>query len=319
MSLPILGIDIAKLKFDVALWHGDQTFTRQFANSPAGFQLLQEWLTALAVTPVHACLEATGSYGQALALFLHQQNHWVSVVNPLCIKGYATSQLRRHKNDTADARLIADFCRTQNPAQWTPAADQVQHLQALTRRIKALQAIRQAEQNRLDVAPPAAQPSLQRRLAALDQEIARLTTEISDYMDHDPDLKEQSELLQSIPGVGAKTAHLLLSEIEFGRYANARQVAAHAGVIPKQEQSGTSVQCTQLSKLGNGRIRKALYFPAISAMRHNSLVKEFADRLRQNGKTNMQVVCAAMRKLLHITFGVLKNKTPFNAQMAFAA
>lgn len=114
MLLTLLGIDIAKLKFDVALLQGDQTLTQQFANSPAGYQQLQEWLTAQAITQVHACLEATGSYGLALALFLHQQGHLVSVVNPLRIKGYATAQLRRHKNDRADARLIADFCRTQN-------------------------------------------------------------------------------------------------------------------------------------------------------------------------------------------------------------
>lgn len=156
-------------------------------------------------------------------------------------------------------------------------------------------------------------------LAALDEEIARLTAEISDYLEQDSGLKEQSELLQSIPGVGAKTAHLLLSEIEFGRYGSARQVAAHAGVSPQQAQSGTSVPRTQLSKLGPGRLRKALYFPAISALRHNSIIKEFAQRLRARGKSKMQVVCAAMRKLLHIAFGVLKNKTPFDASRTVSA
>jgi transposase len=105
MSTHILGIDIAKDKFDVALRLDPHTVTEQFANSTDGFHLLQEWWLALGVTRVHACLEATGTYGLAVALFLYQQGHTVSVVNPLRIKGYAQAQLKRHKTDRADAYL----------------------------------------------------------------------------------------------------------------------------------------------------------------------------------------------------------------------
>jgi transposase len=319
MSQHILGIDIAKDKFDVALRLDQQTLTAQFANTTAGFRLLQEWWLAAGVTQLHACMEATGAYGTALALFLHQHGQTVSVVNPLRIKGYAQAQLKRHKTDQADACLIADFCATQKPAQWTPPSAQVEYLQALTRRIEALQGMLQAEQNRLDVALPAAQPSLARMIATLRAEIHRLEAEIQAYIDDDPDLQEQSRLLQSIPGIGAKTACLLLSEIEFASYDNARQVAAHAGLTPKQEQSGTSVNRTKLSKLGKGRIRKALYFPAVSAKRHNAPLREFAQRLEHNGKTPMQIICAVMRKLLHQAYGILKQRIPFDAQLAFSA
>ena len=319
MSQHILGLDIAKDTFDVALRLGPQTVTEQFANSTAGFHLLQRWWRALGVTQVHACLEATGTYGTALALFLHQQGQSVSVVNPLRIKGYAQAKLKRHKTDQADARLIADFCHTQKPALWTPPSAQVEYLQALTRRIEALQGMLQAEQNRLAVAPSAAQPSVARIIATLQEEIHRLATELQAYIDDDPDLQAQSRLLQSIPGIGAKTAHLLLSEIEFARYQDARQVAAHAGLTPKQEQSGTSVKHTKLSKLGNGRIRKALYFPAVSAKRYNAPLREFAQRLAQSGKTTMQIICAVMRKLLHQAYGILKHRIPFDAQRAFSA
>ena len=319
MAQHILGIDIAKDKFDVALRLGPQIVTEQFANSTTGFHLLRQWWLELGVTQVHACLEATGTYGMALALFLHQQGQCVSVVNPLRIKGYAQAQLKRHKTDQADARLIADFCHTQKPALWTPPSAQVEYLQALTRRIEALQGMLQAERNRLAVAPSAAQPSVARIIATLQEEIHRLETEVQTYIDDDPDLQEQSRLLQSIPGIGAKTAHLLLSEIEFARYENARQVAAHAGLTPKQEQSGTSVKHSKLSKLGNGRIRKALYFPAVSAKRHNAPLREFAQRLAQSGKTTMQIICAVMRKLLHQAYGILKHRIPFDAQLAFSA
>jgi len=110
-----------------------------------------------------------------------------------------------------------------------------------------------------------------------------------------------------------------LSEIEFERYDSARAIAAQAGVTPRKRQSGTSLKQTSLSKLGNARIRRALYFPAITAKQHNEIIKEFARRLKNNGKTPMQIVCAAMRKLLHIAFGVLKHKRAFDASLAFSA
>lgn len=319
MSNCFLGIDVAKLKLDVALLRDGKTRTRQFDNSTAGFQALQAWLTSLHLDQLHACLEATGSYGDAVALFLHQAGYQISVVNPFCIKGEAQAQMKRNKTDRADARLIADFCQKQNPPLWQPPSPAFAELQALTRRIEVLEEMLQAEKNRLEVTPAKTKGSVQRMIHTLEQEIADLQESINDHLDGNPDLKEQSRLLQSIPGIGDKTAKFLLSEIEFGRYESARAVAAYAGVTPRKNQSGTSVKGTNLSKMGNGRIRKGLYFPAIVAKNHNKIVKEFAKRLEERGKSQMQIVCASMRKLLHIAFGVLKNKTPFNPEFGFSA
>lgn len=315
----VLGIDVAKNKVDVALMIENKALIRQFSNSASGFKLLQKWLLDLKVSQVHACLEATGRYGDEIAIFLHAKGHLVSVVNPLRISGYANSKLSRNKTDRADARLIADFCVTQNPAQWLPPTPQVAELQALTRRIEVLEEMLQMEKNRLEVAPVKTKPSIERIIKTFEQEIKELKKNIKNHLDEHPDLKEQSQLLESIPGIGEKTAHLLLSEIEFSRYNSARQVAAQAGVTPKKQESGTSVKTTSLSKLGNGRIRKGLYFPAIVAAQHNEIIKKFAERLEKNGKTSMQIVCASMRKLLHIAFGVLKNKSPFNPNLAFSS
>ena len=319
MSKNILGIDVAKQKIDVALIVEGATRTNQFDNSLAGFTLLQAWLESLRLGQVHACLEATGNYGDGLALFLHAAGHFVSVVNPLRLKGYATAQMQRNKTDPADARLIADFCLTQALVQWLPPAAQVAELQALTRRLGVLEGMLQMERNRRATAPEKTKPSLARMIAALEQEIAQLKTNIKDHFEQNPALQEQQELLQSIPGIGEKTARMLLSEIDFARYDSARQVAAYAGVTPQKRQSGTSLKQTSLSKLGNGRIRKGLYFPAIVAQQHNKIIRDFAARLAQNGKTSMQIICAAMRKLLHIAFGVLKNNSPFNPNLAFSS
>ena len=318
MSKVTLGIDVAKLKLDVALQTADKTYVKQFENAPAGFQALQVWLGSFSFPSVHACLEATGTYGDAVALFLHEQGHVVSLINPLRIKGYAASKLQRNKTDKADARLIAEFCATQNPAPWTPPAPEIRHLQALTRRIETLAEMQQMEKNRRETAPTETHDSLDRIIATLTAEIVKLQQEIQQHLDQHPPLKAQHDLLLTIPGIGEKTAQLLLSEVDFARYEDARQVAAAAGVTPRKQESGTSLKRTNLSKLGNGRVRKALYFPAVVAMRHNPIIKEFAGRLKKNSKTPMQLVCASMRKLLHQAFGVLKNNCSFNPNLVFA-
>ncbi len=319
MNEIVLGIDVSARTLDAALIFEGRIFSKQFKNSTDGFKLLAGWLESLHVTGVHACLEATGIYGEAVALFLHGRGHQVSVVNPLRIKGYAQSNMRRNKTDRLDARLIADFCLTQEPDKWQPPSKEVKHLQSLVRRVEVLAEMRQAEENRLSNASLEIKPSIERMCGLIKEEIKELEQQIKQHIDHNPNLKEQSALLQTIPGIGARTANLLLSEIEFERFTSARSLAAQAGVVPRQKQSGTSLKQTSLSKLGNVRIRRALYFPAITAKQHNQIVKEFAGRLKKSGKTPMQIVCAAMRKLLHIAFGVLKHKRAFDASLAFSA
>ena len=318
MAKSILGIDVAKHKLDVALLNDGKTISKQFANSPEGFAALRAWLGALPVDALHACLEATGRYGEALARFLHDAGYQVSGVNPACIKGYAQAKRQRNKTDRADAALIADFCRTQEPPLWQPPNPAMADLQALTRRIAVLEEMLQGEHNRLEATPATTRASVERMIAILEQEIAELRRQINDHMQQHPEVKEQQELLQSIPSIGEKTAQLLLSEIDFSRYQSARDVAAYAGVTPKKKELGSSLQQTKLCKQGNGRLRQGLYFPAILAKQHNQIVNEFAKRLEKHGKSQKQIVGAAMRKLLHIAFGVLKHRTPFDPSLAFS-
>lgn len=319
MSEIILGIDVSKKTLDAALIFENRVLCKQFQNSCDGFKELAAWLAFLKITCLHACLEATGVYGEAIALFLHESGHRVSVVNPLRIKGYASANMQRNKTDRLDARLIADFCQTQKPEGWQPPSAEVKHLQSLVRRVEVLAEMLQAEENRLTNAAPRIKSSIERIITLIKEEISELERQIKQHISQTSNLKEQSELLQTIPGIGARTANLLLSEVEFERYGSARAIAAQAGVTPRKKQSGTSLKQTGLSKLGNARIRRALYFPAIVARQHNKIVKEFAERLKKNGKTPMQIVCAAMRKLLHIAFGVLKHKRAFDSSLAFTA
>ena len=138
-----LGIDIAKAKVVVTLLTPDGKRRRKTcANTPGGFEELAAWLVRQHVARVHACLEATGTYGDALALWLHDAGHRVSIVNPAIIHAYARTQLTRSKTDQIDADLIADFTATQQPPMWTPPAAEIRQLQALVRRLDALQGMR---------------------------------------------------------------------------------------------------------------------------------------------------------------------------------
>jgi transposase len=322
MTLLPLGIDASKLKFDVALLRDSGKLKhRVFPNTAAGFAQLSAWLEKQQAGRVHACLEATGAYSEALAAYLHERAHVVSVVNPAQIKSYAESHLTRAKTDKADAALIARFCAERRPPAWGPPPREVRELQALVRRLDSLLEMRQMEANRLEVAATAAvTESLSEHIAYLDREVSRAEGLIRSHIDSHPGLRGQRDLLVSIPGIGATTAAKILGEImDVKLYESARQLAAFAGLAPRLHESGTSVKKrAKLSKAGAPRLRKALYFPAIAAIRHNPYIKELGERLRRRGKCPMQIVGAAMRKLVHLAYGVLKSGRPFDPEMKTA-
>jgi len=314
----VLGIDVAKATFDAALLVDESSNPRHkvFANNARGFEELAAWLDKQGVRQLHACLESTGSYGMALAEFLTNRGYRVSIVNPKRIKNYAKSRLSRNKTDKQDALLIARFCLKEVPKPWQPPAAEVKELQALVRRLETLKELKQQEANRLEARPTAAvQASIKAMLAYLDEQIAAVEAAIANHIDEHPDLKRQVELLTSIPGIGNPTAFKLLAELDFSAFASARELVAFVGLSPSHHQSGSSQRGKgYLSKLGRSRLRKALYFPAITARRCNSVLRNFAETLLARGKPKMVVVCACMRKLLHLAFGVLKSGKPFDAR-----
>jgi transposase len=319
MTEPVLGIDISKLKFNVCLIQPTGKLKHKvFPNTSTGFVHLRDWLSCLGVECVHACLEATGSYGEALSLFLHQAGHRVSVINPAAIQAFAQSRLSRTKTDRVDAELIARCCLAQEPPTWTPLPAEVRELQALVRRLESLIEMRVMEENRLSsgITVEVVRASVEELLTHLNTQIKRTEELIHNHIDHHPTLKQQSELLDSIPGIAQTTAALLLAEItQIKQYRSARQVAAYAGLVPRERQSGSSLRGqVRLSKIGNARLRRALYFPAITAIRCSPFFQAWAKGLQERGKSKMSVICAVMRKLVHLAYGVLKSEKPFDPQ-----
>ena len=149
-----LGIDIAKKKFDVALLHEDKIKHKVFINTPVGFSQITQWLNKNGVKQLHACMEATSKYGEALAIHLINAGFIVSMVNPAQITSFAKSQLSRNKTDKADATLIAQFCLKFQPSAWQPVAPYLRELQALVHRLEALIALHDQETNRVETTHP---------------------------------------------------------------------------------------------------------------------------------------------------------------------
>jgi len=319
-----LGIDIAKASFDAALLPQDgKPKHRTFPNDPDGFAQLTIWLNqnlaveaAPVTAPVHACLEATSHYGDALARYLVASGHVVSVVNPAAVRAFARAELSRAKTDKADAARIARYCQMHRPRPWVPPSEGASTLQTLVRRLEVLKEMHRMESNRQEGAPAPVRASLSAVIAVLEEQIASVEAQIRDHIYSHPDLRAQSDLLTSIPGVGDATAAALLAELGDApaqRFGSARQAAAFCGLVPRLHTSGTSVRGRSvLCKMGGARLRKALYFPALSALRFNPAIRAMAQRLQAAGKSKMAIVGAAMRKLVHLAFGVLKTGKPFD-------
>lgn len=319
MSSFFLGIDVSKAKLDVALLNEQARYkSKVFANSPTGHMALWQWLQAHApeaAAGVHVCMEATGSYHEPLALYLHDLGAHVSVVNPMRVKRFIETEGTRNKTDNSDAKSLARFCQTMQPERWEAPSVGVRTLQALVARLDALQEMRLSESNRLAVAHAAVQPSLHEVLATLDRAIADVKAQIRQTIDDDPDLRQRGELLQSIPGLGERTIPQLLAYIgRPERFKNVKALIAYASLSPMIRQSGASLNKHRgTHPQGHRQLKHALYFPAMVAGQHNPAIAAFWQRLKAQNKPGMVIVVACMHKLLAIVYGVLKSRTPFDA------
>ena len=314
----ILGIDISKESFDVVLRGTGGEQHRVFSNDQKGFKALVGWAEKQPERVVHICMEATGSYWEGLAEALYQGGYRVSVVNPYQIKRYGDHLLNRNKTDKADASLIAEFCEKDRERlrAWKPFSPEIKALRSMGRRLDELQGMKQQEQNRLKsgVTDLVVIESLQENLKQLDAQIKALWKKIKEHVNQHPDLREKQRMLTSIPGIGKLTAIKLIAEIgEIKDFTSASQLAAYAGLAPKQFQSGSSVhKQTRISKQGRTELRRCLYMPAVVASEHNPIVMDLKRRMLASGHVMMEVIVAAMKKLLHLVYGVLKSGKPFD-------
>jgi transposase len=323
MHYPAFGIDVSQASLVVALLPAEgETRHGHFSNDAKGFGQLKRWVQRQVASGVWVCLEATGRYSDAIAHYLYGEG-WVeqvSVLNPSRSHAYGRSQMRRSKTDKADAALLAHYAATQNPDGWTPPSVQQQTLQELMRHRHNLREMRQQVRNRLKsgVRSVRVQRQLHEQDEVLTRQLAEVEQEVQQQIRQDEALHHQFKLLCSIPGVGPILAAHFLAEVpDITRFDNAGQLAAYAGLVPAQYQSGSSEHKGKLAKTGNVHLRTAFYMPALSAARHNPVIAAFVERLKAVGdKAKMTIVAAVMHKLLRLAYGVIKSNQPFDPHFA---
>ena len=180
----------------------------------------------------------------------------------------------------------------------------------------------QRERNRLEKADATDTPLLIRQsiedsIDFLEKQLTKLQQDIDDHINKHPNLKVDRDLLLSIPAVGPQVGNHLLPVMHNHDFQSAEQLAAYLGLVPVERQSGTSAQGRPpLSKAGPAHIRAILYMAAIVATQHNPHIKALYQRLQERGKTKMSALGAAMRKLVHLCFGVLKTREPYQVNYA---
>jgi transposase len=322
-----IGIDVSKAKLDCSLLLDVASGKRRaktVANSKAGVSELLAWCVKQHASPyeLHAILEGTGVYHEPAALALADAGVTVSIVNPAQVKDFGRSLGVRTKTDGVDSRVLARYGALLKPRPWTPPAQEARILQALLSRREAIAQDLQRERNRLEKAdatetPPLIRQSILDSIAFLEQQLAKLQQDIDDHINKHPNLKADRELLVSIPAVGPQVGNHLLAVMHNHHFQSAEQLAAYLGLVPIERQSGTSILGRpRLSKAGPSRVRAVLYMAAIVGTQHNPHIKALYQRLQARGKTKMSALGAAMRKLVHLCFGVLKTRQPYQANYA---
>lgn len=319
-----LGVDVAKAKLDCMLLDtsSGKVKSKAIPNTRAGHAQLLEWLDKQKAAKPHVVMEPTGVYHEGAALALADAGLIVSLVNPAQLRAFAQGLGVKTKTDKQDSMVLARFGETQKPAPWQPPSTSARRLKALLARRDAMADDLQREQNRQEAtdfanAPEEVRASIAQSIAFIETELERLEKMIAEHIDDDPDLRNNKELLESIPGVGPRvSAHMtaLFAERTFER---AEQLAAYLGLVPVQWESGSSVRGRpRMSKTGPAHLRKVLYLPAVTAKRWNPHIKALSERLLAKGKSKMAVIGAAMHKLAHLCFGVVNSGKPYDPKFA---
>jgi transposase len=322
-----LGLDVAKAKLDACLLLDESHHKRKtkvVANTSGGVAELLQWAVkhGADLSALHVVMEGTGVYHELAALALSDVGVMVSIVNPAQVKDFGRGLAVRTKTDTTDSAVLARYGALLKPKAWLPPSLEARVLQALLTRRDAIAQDLQRERNRqektnISQASTLVQQSLHDSIAFLTEQLNKLQQDIDDHIKGHPQLQVDMRLLQSIPAVGDKVGGQMLAVMHSHSFASAEQLAAYLGLVPVERQSGSSLMGkARLSKAGPARVRAVLFMAAIVAKQYNPHVKALYDRLIAKGKSKMSALGAAMRKLVHLCFGVLKTQRPYQADYA---
>lgn len=306
-----VGIDVAKDTFCVATC--PNVLMTTLPNTPTGHRKLCQQLLSHPVSLV--VLEATGGYERPLTAELLSASLPVVVANPKQVRDFAKGMGQKAKTDPIDAQMLAQFAQIVKPAPKTHATPQTAELAELVRRRRQLNDLRTQESNRLQmIHHPKVQKSIRKMVKTLDFQIDEIDRLIREYIDTDDDFKNKDKIIQSTPGVGPQTSAMLIANLpELGKL-NRQEIAALVGVAPWVRSSGKYEGKASIFG-GRKEVRSVLYMAAFSASRCNPVIREFAQRLQQDGKAYKVVMTACMRKLLVTLNVMVRNQTPWTPKI----
>ena len=317
-----LGMDVAKAKLDCCLLLDEASGKRKtkvVKNTQSGIVDLLAWVAKQNVSPeeLHIVMEATGIYHEQAAMALADAGVMISIINPAQVKDFGRGLAVRTKTDGVDSVVLARYGALLKPKAWVPPPQEARVLQALLVRREAIAQDLQRERNRQEKAgatdtPALIHKSLEESIGFLAKQLAQLQKDIDEHIDKHSNLQKDRALLQSIPAIGPQVGSNILSVMHNHDFGSAEQLAAYLGLVPVERQSGSSVLGrARMSKAGPARIRAVLYMAAVVGTRYNPHVKAVYERLLARGKSKMSSLGAAMRKLVHLCFGVLKTQQPY--------
>ena len=305
MSQPAFaGIDVSKDTLEVHILPSGEHF--QVAYDQEGINQIIQKLQALPLQVV--IMEATGGYEKPLSAELCAANlDKIWIANPRNVRDFARATGQLAKTDAIDAKILAFFAQTfKLKPQVLP--DQAQeHLKSLVRRRQQLIKAHGAEKNRLQQTDDQQViSSLKRIIKVLQKEIDNLDLQINQTIKQNPTWYAKAKSLKNIKGVGDKTAFSLLASLPELGSLNRRKIASLAGLAPINRDSG-KFRGQRMISGGRADVRKALYMSALSASKHNPVIRNFYKKLLNQGKPKKLALTACMRKHLIILNAVLKN------------
>lgn len=324
----VAAIDVAQDELVVRLgrmyddWSPELYASKAFANTAKGFESLVAWVKKLTDPEmvVRYVMEATGVYHESLAYYLDEKGCEVSIVLPNKISNYIRTLETKTITDKTAAEAICLFGLEKKLDRWSRPKGIFKKLRQLTREREQVVAERTLLKNQIHAETSEAEPSkksiarMKKRIALLDAQEKEIMLEVKQLTQSDSEMKQLVLLICTLPGVGLLTAATVLAETNgFDLIRNKRQLTSYAGLDVIEKQSGTSVKGkSRISKKGNRYLRKAMYLPSLSAIRHDQRFKAVFSRLVSKHGIKMKAVVAVQRKLLEMIFTIYKTGKPYD-------
>jgi len=323
-----LGLDVDKKGFKACLKAKEVNNrsaikgTKNFSNNLQGFKELQHWIKKHTISnnQLSITMEATGVYHEHLAWYLYEQDYTLHIILPFRAHRYIQSLGIKSKNDKIDAQGLADMGMQQELEPWKPCSKQLLLMRSLTRQLQVLQETKTALNNQLEAASHMANcdkmviKTLKSLIKKISSDIDKIKARIEDLVLKDPTLSRKYSLVASIKGLGVVSFAIIVAETGgFELFENQKQLVSYAGYDIVENQSGSRVGKTKISKRGNSHIRRILFLPSFNVVKYNvAPFYQLYERVFERTKIKMKAYVAVQRKLLCMIYAIWKNEVPFD-------